>query len=86
MTAFENVPRFPILIPSDYTYLEEKTLLVHQGAVLVKPEPENDRGRVIGYAPLCIDVLTPTWTTKPKGALPADTVVSCFDCIAACEQ
>jgi hypothetical protein len=85
MSAIE-MPRFPILIPADFTYLDEKTLLVHQGAVLVRPEPENDRGRVIGYATLCIDVLTPTWPTKPSPALPNDTVVSCFDCIGAHEQ
>lgn len=86
MSAIENIPRFPILLPSDYTILDDKTLLVHQGAVLVRPEPENNRGRVIGYAPLCTDVLTSVWTEKPKSALPADTPVSCFDCIGAHEQ
>jgi len=78
--------RLPILIPSDFTYLSEKTMLVHQGAMLIRPEPENDRGRVLGYALLCADVLTSMWPTKPAHALPADTVVSCFDCIGAHER
>jgi len=85
MTAIE-MPQLPILIPADFTYLSEKTLLVHQGAMLVRPEPENDRGRVLGYALLCTDVLTSMWPSKPAQALPADTVVSCFDCISACER
>jgi len=85
MTAIEQ-RSWPILLPSDFVVLDEKTLLVHQGAVLVKPELDKGRGRVLGYAPLCTDVLASTWFEKPKGALPADTVVSCFDCLAACER
>lgn len=80
------VANLPILIPHDYTMLDEKTLLVHQGAVIIRPEPENDRGRVIGYALLCTDVLTPMWPQKPASALSPETVVSCFDCIGAHER
>ncbi len=78
------IPLMPILIPSDYTMLDEKTLLVHQGAVLLRPE--GDKGRVLGYALLCTDALTPMWPAKPATALPQETVVSCFDCIGAHER
>jgi len=83
MTAIEN-KNWPILVPSDYTIRDDDTLLVHQGAVLLYPEA--DRGRVIGYTVLCTDVLRTMWTTKPSYAQPNDTVVSCFDCLAACER
>jgi hypothetical protein len=83
MTAIE-IPRTPILLPADFTYLDQKTLLVHQGAMVVRPE--GDRGRVLGYTLLCTTVLGSQWPTKPISALPQDTVVSCFDCVAAHEQ
>lgn len=74
-------PHRIVLIPSDYTWLDPKTLLVHQGAVLIRPE--GDRGRVIGYSKLCTDVLSVEWKDKPMGVA---LVVSCFDCLGATEQ
>ncbi len=84
MSAIEERSGFRnriILIPSDFTWLDDKTLLVHQGAVLLRPE--GDRGRVIGYTKLCTDVLVVDWKTKPGDA---DLVVTCFGCLGATEQ
>lgn len=80
MTAIE-MPRHPILLPSDFTILDEKTLLVHQGAVWVRPE--GDRGYVLGYTVLCTESMTPRWTDHPVE--PA-RVVTCFGCLGAHEQ
>jgi hypothetical protein len=86
MSVIEKIPQLPILIPSDYVILDNKTLLVHQGAMLVRPEPRTTAGRVIGYTVLCTDVLRTMWSGKPRSALPGDTPVSCFKCLGAREQ
>lgn len=70
-----------ILIPSDFTWLDPMTLLVHQGAMLLRPE--GDRGRVIGFTTLCTDVLKRKWWSMPKSD---DLIVLCFGCLGATEQ
>ncbi len=80
MTALE-MPRHPILIPSDFTFLDEATLLVHQGAVWVRPQ--GDRGLVMGYSILCTETMTPRWTDKPVAP---ENIVTCFGCLGAHEQ
>jgi hypothetical protein len=70
-----------ILIPSGFTFVDDKTLLVHQGAVLLRPE--GDRGRVIGYTKLCTDVLVVDWKEKP---MDSGLIVTCFGCLGATEQ
>lgn len=72
-----------ILMPAEFTWFDEKTLLTHQGAMLVRPEPEGDRGRVIGYTKLCTDVLVVDWK-KPPGD--DQHIVSCLNCLGACPQ
>lgn len=86
MTAFERITTPQnriILLPAEFTWFDEKTLLTHQGAMLVRPEPESDRGRVIGYTKLCTDVLVVDWKTQPSTDL---HIVSCLNCLGACPQ
>ncbi len=76
-----------ILIPSDFTWADDQTFLVHQGAVILRPEPGNDRGRVIGYTTLCTEVMEVRWRQKP--GVPDTSplgVVTCFECLGATEQ
>lgn len=87
MTAIEKHAGWnpPILIPSDFTWFDATTLLVHQGAVLLKHE--GDKGRVIGYTILCTDVLGRMWPDKPVDAATSlDVVITCFGCLGAYEQ
>ncbi len=72
-----------ILTPTDFVWLDDKTLLVHQGAVILLPEPEHDRGRVLGYTTLCTESLLARWRDKPNDA---GLVVTCFECLGATEQ
>lgn len=83
MTAFEKAQWSPriILMPAEFTWFDEKTLLTHQGAMLVRPE--GDHGRIIGYTKLCTDVLVVDWKKPPSDA--AD-IVSCLNCLGACPQ
>lgn len=83
MSAFEHRAQWRnfILIPADFVWIDEDTLLAHQGAALLRDE--GDRGRVVGYTKLCTDVLRVDWKEKPADAA---VVVSCFGCLGACEQ
>lgn len=72
-----------ILLPADFTWRDETTFLIHQGAMWVRPEPEGDRGRVIGFTTLCTEHTTPRWKEKPVSP---ENVVTCFGCLGATEQ
>lgn len=82
MTAFETHTHI-ILIPSDFTWLDDKTLLVHQGAVLLRPELDGAYGRVIGFTVLCTETLGRRWWNMPRNA---NLIVTCFGCLGASEQ
>lgn len=82
VSAFDkNLTSRIVLVPADFTWVDWKTMLVHQGAQLLRSE--GDRGRVIGYSLLCTDVLRVDWKMPPADAA---LVVTCFGCLGAYEQ
>jgi hypothetical protein len=74
-----------ILVPSDFTYYDSTTQIVHQGAKLLDPDSiDSDYGiRVMGYTRLCTDELEAEWERPPNTA---QQVVTCLSCLGATPQ